>query len=76
MTRSIVWESKDPAGGVDDCSAYMAWRGRSEETALDDFDLKAATEAATLLEPLVPQVEVAASVTAPGPAGETFRRFG
>jgi hypothetical protein len=51
----------------------MAWRGRSEETALDDFDLKAATEAATLL---VPQAEVAASVTAAGPAGETFRRFG
>ena len=49
----------------------MAWRGRSEETALDDFDLKAAVEAATLLVP-----QVAAPMIAPGAAGETFRRFG
>lgn len=58
------------AGGVDDCSAYMAWRGRSEETACDDFDANAAAKAAAVLSTVQ-----ATEPTLNAPAEGTFARF-
>ncbi|MDP3440448.1 MAG: hypothetical protein Q8R95_12680, partial [Azonexus sp.] len=58
------------AGAVDDCSSYIAWRGRSEEAALDDLSAPVVVAASC-----TPSMQ--AGVIAPASAvGETFGRFG
>lgn len=64
-------------GVVADCSGYLAWRGRSEEDAGDDFDAEAAAKAAAAFAPppAAPHPSKPGA-NAPVPPAGTFARFG
>lgn len=66
-TREMVWEQgqEQNKGVIGDCSAYLAFRGRSDEDAEDDVPVTAKALAA---------VVVQAGVIEPA-ASETFGRF-
>lgn len=53
---------------VDDCSSYVAWRGRSEEDSQDDLHAPVARAPGHIS-------SVEGGMTAPA-SGETFGRFG